>query len=400
MTGKQASRLALPIIGVTLFRLVINTARRFAYPFAPALSRGLGVSLSAITSVIAISQITALIGAFIGPFSDRLGYRKVMVGGMLILGVGMLAAACFPFYAVVLVAMLLAGLSKSVFDPALQAWISSKVSYKNRGLAIGVIETAWAGSTLIGIPLVAILMDRFGWKSPFAVMGGLGIASSLCLFFLIPADPVDCRIVRQPFKMASAYKKVFSSQAALGAMGFAFFTGAANDNLFVVYGAWLEKSLGLDLLSLGLSTGVIGIAELSGEGLTALASDRLGLSRTVIIGSALSVLGYIALPFCGASVPMALASLGILFLFFELSMVSSISLCTEILPDQRATMMSCYYAMAGIGRAVGALMGGIVWQNGGMLFTGSVSGVLTIIGLGCLVAGLRASRNRKSHVEL
>jgi MFS transporter, DHA1 family, inner membrane transport protein len=48
MTDKLASRLVLPIIGATFFRLVLNTARRFVYPFAPALSRGLGVSLSSI----------------------------------------------------------------------------------------------------------------------------------------------------------------------------------------------------------------------------------------------------------------------------------------------------------------------------------------------------------------
>ena len=52
------SRLTLSIVVTTLCRLVLNTARRFVYPFAPALSRGLGVPLTAITSLIAINQAT------------------------------------------------------------------------------------------------------------------------------------------------------------------------------------------------------------------------------------------------------------------------------------------------------------------------------------------------------
>ncbi|WP_372683496.1 MFS transporter, partial [Desulfosarcina sp.] len=152
------SNLFLPIVGTTFFRLVLNTARRFAYPFAPVLSRGLGVSLSAITSLIAINQVTSVLGALIGPISDRLGYRKMMIAGMAMLAAGMLAAAFFPIYAVVLVALFLAGLGKSIFDPAVQAWVGNRVPYRRRALVMGMMETSWSASTLIGIPLVAILM--------------------------------------------------------------------------------------------------------------------------------------------------------------------------------------------------------------------------------------------------
>lgn len=389
MTDRLFSRLVLPIIGATFFRLVTNTARRFVYPFAPAFSRGLGVSLTAITSIIAINQVTALIGAVIGPFSDRLGYRRMMIAGMAMLGLGMIAAAIFPLYAVVLVALFLAGLGKSIFDPAVQAWASNRVPYHRRALVIGILEISWASSTLIGIPLVAILMDRYGWQSPFLAMGLLGCTGMIGLFFLIPADPIDGGPSLSRQSIVGAYRKLLSSRPALGALGFAFFTSAGNDNLFVVYGAWLEKSFGLDLLALGLGTSLIGLAELAGEGLTASLSDRLGLKRAVILGGSLSMLSYFSLPLSAISLPVALTAMAVLFLLFEFAMVSSLSLCTELLPNLRATMMSGFLAMAGIGRAVGALMGGVVWQHGGIFATGSISGLLTLMGIVCLVFGLR-----------
>ena len=389
MTEKPSPRLALPIMGATLFRLVINTARRFIYPFAPAISRGLGVSLTAITSIIAINQVTALLGAAIGPFSDRWGYRRMMITGMAMLGLGMLAAAIFPLYTVVLLALFLAGLGKSIFDPAVQAWVSHRVPFRRRALVIGIMEVSWAASTLIGIPIVAILIDQFGWQSPFLVMGALGFTGMIALLFLIPADAADNSSSISFKAIAGAYKKLFSNPAALGALGFAFFISAGNDNLFVVYAAWLEKGFGLDIVALGVSTSLIGLAELAGEGITASLSDRLGLARAVFLGSILSVVSYFTLPLCAISLSTALTALAILFLFFEFAMVSSLSLCTELLPELRATMMSGFFAMAGIGRAVGALIGGAVWHHGGILAIGSVSGFFTMAGLGCLVYGLR-----------
>jgi MFS family permease len=110
------------IIGPAAFcRLVFNTARRFAYPFAPVLSRSLGVPLTAVTSMIAVNQATAMLGLFFGPLADRMGYRLMMLSGLALLVGGMFAAGFFPFFTMVLIAFFLAGLGKSIFDPAVQA---------------------------------------------------------------------------------------------------------------------------------------------------------------------------------------------------------------------------------------------------------------------------------------
>jgi DHA1 family inner membrane transport protein len=43
-------RLVLELAAAALARLFLDTARRFAYPFAPALARGLEVPLTSVTS--------------------------------------------------------------------------------------------------------------------------------------------------------------------------------------------------------------------------------------------------------------------------------------------------------------------------------------------------------------
>jgi DHA1 family inner membrane transport protein len=195
------------------------------------------------------------------------------------------------------VALFLAGLGKSIFDPAVQAWVGNRVPYRRRALVMGIMETSWSASTLIGIPLVAIFMDRYGWQSPFLVMGGLGCIGAIALFFIIPKSLNRKFEKYHPSEYLGAYSRLIANKPALGALGYVFFVSAANDNLFVVYGAWLEKSFGLGIVALGLGTSLIGVAELAGRRPHRRVSDRFGLKRSLIAGLSLSVMSYFALPF-------------------------------------------------------------------------------------------------------
>jgi predicted MFS family arabinose efflux permease len=370
-------------------RLVLNTARRFAYPFAPVLSRGLKVPLTAVTLLIAINQATAIPGIVFGPLADRLGYRLMMLCGLGMLAVGMLTGGFLPVYWVVMAAVFFAGLGKTIFDPAIQAYVSERVPFQRRGLVIGFLEFSWAGSTLVGIPLLGLVIEGWGWRAAFFVLGGLGLLGFWVLRFLIPKGPKNKATHRSSIGLLSAWRQLGRERTALGAIGFAFFISVANDNLFVVYGAWLEKAFSLSVVALGLGTGAIGVAELLGEILTAALADRFGLKRSVILGLSLCLLCYGILPLLGNSISIALAGLFAIFLTFEFTIVSFLSLCTELLPGSRATMMSSYFAAAGMGRILGALVGGPVWVAGGIVATSSVSVVISTLALAALMWGLK-----------
>ncbi|MGD8519913.1 MAG: MFS transporter [Desulfobacterales bacterium] len=386
--GESTSSLIIKVAVVTICRLVLNTARRFAYPFAPVLSRSLGVPLTAITSLIAVNQATAILGMFFGPVADRLGYRLIMLAGLTMLVVGMLAASFFPYYAVLLFTLFLAGMAKSIFDPAVQAYISERVPYRRRGLAIGFLEVSWAGSTLVGIPVIGLLISALGWRSPFLVMGVLGLIGIVILRKLMPAKKKSDDTLKTSFSFRDSWKQLVAERTALGALGFALFASIANDNLFVVYGAWIENAFQLSIVALGLGTSVIGIAELLGESMTAALADRFGLKRSVMVGLLLSTLCYAILPLFGKTLSLALAGLFLIFFTFEFMIVTSLSLMTELLPGSRATMMAGCFATAGIGRVIGALIGGPIWLAGGILTTSLISACLSGLALVSLSWGL------------
>lgn len=367
-----------------LARVLLNTARRFPYPFAPALARGLDVPLTAITSLVAVNQATGLLAPVLGNLADRHGPKTLMLAGLACLAGGMLAAGLLPAYAVVLAGLALAGLGKSCFDPALQAYVAERVPYARRGLAIGLVEVAWAASSLLGIPLAGLLIARLGWRAPFLALGGLGLVAMV----LVAGALGGGRAARGAAPgRGGAWREVIGRRAARGALGYAFLFSMANDSLFVVYGAWLERDFQLGLVGVGAATTAIGVGELAGEGLTAALADRVGLRRAVLAGAALTGVAYLALPLASRTLPLALACLFLAFLAFEFTVVTGISLFTEVVPAARGTMMASVAATSSAGRVAGALLGGQVWIAAGLGGTAVAASTLTGLALSCLVLG-------------
>jgi predicted MFS family arabinose efflux permease len=294
-----------------------------------------------------------------------------------------------PLYSVLMVSLFLTGLAKSIFDPSLQAFIGNFVPYAKRGKIIGITELAWAASTLIGIPLSGMVVQRFSWQTPFFIIGGLSLLSFFILFTTMPkgGGPKTAPAPKASSPFLSNWKTLLKTRRVAGILGFAFFMALANDNLFVIYGAWLEESYHLSLTAIGFGTIFIGLSEVLGEGFTVFFSDRIGLKKTCLTGTGLCCLAYFFLPVLDIGLPHVLTGLFLVFFFFELTIVTSMGLSTELVPELRASTMSAFFAMAGLGRVAGAFLGGILWSRAGLWPVCLVSGTCTLLALICLAMG-------------
>ena len=391
MSPRRASetrRLVVELGAAALARFFLNTARRFAYPFAPALARGLDVPLTQVTSLVAINQGSGLLSPVLGPLVDRWGPRALMLLGLSGLALGMLAAALLPLYATVLIALGMAGFGKSCFEPAVQAFVGARMRWERRGLAIGLIEFAWSGSSLVGIPLLGLAIERYGWRSPFFILGALAVASIVMIALLVPpiqTGAAGSRLVR----LRETWGRLLRRRPTIGALGYSLCFSMANDTVFVIYGAWLERDFHLPLAALGGATMAIGAAELLAEGLTAALSDRVGLARAAVGGIVATAAAYLAMPLVARTLPLALGALFVAFLAFEFTAVTAVGLITELMPDARGAMMGVFGTGSSAGRMLGALTGGYVWVAGGLVGTGCVAACLSLFALASLLWGLR-----------
>lgn len=384
----------------TLTKLLLNISRRLIYPFAPEFARGLNVDLSAITSVIAINQATSVLGPVGASFADTYGYRILMLLSLGMMTIGTFAVGMIPMYSVLVICLFLAGLAKSIFDPSLQAFISDFVPIEKRGRIIGITELAWAGSTLVGIPLAGLVIEKFSWQTPFLIIGGLSL---VCFFILLNIMPKVKKKTRSPeagTRLISNWKTIIKNRKVRGILSFVFFMALANDNLFVIYGAWLEKSYSLSLAAIGFGTVFIGLSELLGEGCTVLFSDRIGLKKSIVIGLTLCTCTYFLLPVMDIGLGYVLTGLFLVFFTFEFTIVTSMSLSTELVPELRASTMSAFFAIGGLGRVAGAFLGGIIWSSYGLVPVCLISGFCTLAALISFLIGFSGYREKRCENKI
>lgn len=390
------------LLAIFFFRLLLNTGRRFIYPFAPALARELSLPLGAVTSIIAATQCTSILGLFSGPIADRIGNRFMMRVGLGLLAVGMLICGLVPQYWFIFTGLVLAGFGKTVFDPAIQSFIGHTVPFEKRGRIIGIIETSWAGATLFSIPALGLLISHSGFQTSFITLALLASCCWLYVGFVIPHTTETTGTYREKAKVsiATALLETLRYRPTAAMMAFGFWISLGNDALFVVYGFWFEKEFAVSLVTLGFTTVAIGSAELLGETLTSLFSDRIGLRNFLLLALSLVVISYLLLPVLGFALLPAMLGIFLVFLFFETAMVTSFGLSTELMPQARATMMAGFYAAGGIGRVLGVILGGLGWKLGGIKLVAGGAAFATITGLLFFLWGFQKIKTEKGDQDL
>jgi predicted MFS family arabinose efflux permease len=385
---RAAPRLRVQLVAVTLVRVIINTAHRMVYAFLPVLSRGLGLPLETLTALLSLRGALGMTSPFFGGIPDRFGRRHAMLIGLAIFSLGLLLPALLPGPVAFVGFLILVVVAKFIFDPALQAYLGDRTAYARRGLVIAFSEMGWSGAALLGIPLAGLLIARSDWRAPFVPLSVAGLAAGAALWFIIPSDAPARGQGRGPIPGHLA--AVWRNPAVLAGLSLGLLLSAGNENLNVVYATWLERSFGLSVAALGLSTTVIGVAELAGEGLVMWLADRLGKRRAIAIGIVANAAAYLALPFAGHSLPLALGGLFCVFISFEFTIVATLPLMTELVPRARGRVMSTNVAALAAGRMVGALLGGFVFQFG-FLWTGLASVACSLVALAVLAGFVRES---------
>lgn len=397
MTEKKPPSLPVELGALTVSRLIVNTGLRMVYPFLPVFARGLGVSLAAVASLVAIRGFVSLLSPLFGPLSERYGRRPVLALSMLVFGLGCAVVVIWPHLWAFGLSLAVIAIAKIVFDPAMQAFLGDTVPYARRGQALAVTELSWAGAFFVGIPIMGFVIKWQGWQAPFAWLGVLAVGAAIVLWRLLPKT-------RQHSDKAISLRPTLAllrkEPVVWAASAYVMLLMAANELILVVYGDWMEVSFGLTVTSLGLASIVIGTAELTGELTTAFSVDRVGKRRFVIITGSLAALTYLTLPFASVSLAAALISLFVLFLFFEMSVVGGVPLMTEIVPSARSIVLSLIVAAAGLGRALGALVGPALWSSGNLVFIGLASGLITAVAVVILALWVYEGEAGRRTVEV
>jgi DHA1 family inner membrane transport protein len=350
-------------------RVSLNLGVRVTYPFLPAMACGLGIPFEQAGLLVAARHFVGLSSPLWGTVADRKGQAWCMTAGLLFLFSGALAVSLSRGFLPAMAGFIFLGLAKSAYDPSVQAFVSARVPYSLRARALGILETSWALSWLLGMPLSGLLISRFGWRSPFLLLLGAAILSLVATRSLgeVRSAPPQPPGVQLPTVATAAPPGIVNGTTLLVLLVTLSLT-FANENIVIVYGAWLEESFNLQVRALGFFSILVGVAELAGELTVAAIVDRLGKRRGILAGLILVGLTYLILPFCKVSLLSCLTGLGAMFFLFEFTLVSIFPYVSELAPARRGTLLALNYTCAIVGRFLGSLTGPWLWQRSHELF--------------------------------
>jgi predicted MFS family arabinose efflux permease len=376
---------------LTVSRLFVNTGLRMVYPFLPAFARGLGVSLPVLASFVSVRGFASLVSPLFGPLSERFGRRKILALAMVLFSGGCLIVFIWPELWAFVLTLAAVSVAKVIYDPAMQAYIGDTVPYEKRGRSLAITELSWAGAFFLGVPLVSFAIQEQSWQAPFIWLAILGIFAGVALFRLLPK--VDGRIGTVT-NLRESWHVIRQKPVIWAAAIYILLVMAANELILIVYGDWMETSFGLSITSLGLATAVIGGAEVTGEVMTAIAVDRIGKRPFVITTGIVTAVMYFLLPNVSVVLVAALISLFVLFFFFEMTVVGGIPIMTELVPWARGIVLSVILAAGGLGRAIGALVGPILWTQGDLQLLGLVSAITMGVATAILAIWIHEGREK------
>lgn len=347
------------LIVTTLVRLVVNTAFRLFYPFVPELSRAFAVPAEALTAAVSARGAVGLVSPLIGAAADRIDRRTLMLLGLAVVSGALGLIGVAPSLTMIGFGAALMAVGKLAYDLGVLAHIGDQTPYAQRGRVIGLSETSWSGAALIGLPLVGLVIGRFGAQAPFLILAGLVALSLIAIAGVVRASPAGTRRGVASQLPRPTLRTLLSRPGVAPILLTSLLIPLANEVLNAIYGLWLEGSFGLSVESIGASAVVFGMAELAGEGCIALFADRLGKRNLAIVGALLGVAAYLALPMLSATGRIELALLGVggVYLGFEILVVGSIPIVSELAPEARATILSTSGAMQSAGRLFGAWAG-------------------------------------------
>ncbi len=160
--------------------------------FVEALQRDFGASRGSVSLVFSLAGFLYFgLGIVSGPLADRFGSRPLAVAGMILTGLGLMAAsAARSLWEVYAAYGLGVGLGVGcAYVPAIgavQRWF-----VRRRGFASGLAVSGIGVGTLAMPPLASLLIDGLGWRGAYLVLGALAAIAGGGLALLIENDPRD-----------------------------------------------------------------------------------------------------------------------------------------------------------------------------------------------------------------
>lgn len=339
----------------------------------PDASRGLLVSI--------YSGTLAAAALVMGPVSDRIGRRQVMLIGSGALVVVLIGHALVQTFAGMLVVRALAGAAGGLLSGAAVSYVGDYFPYARRGWATGWVMSGVSFGLVLGIPLGRMLAAAAGFRLPFLVFAVLMAISFVLIWLLVPQPDIERDKTRVTvLGTMRRYRDLLSGRAVQAASATYFLMYFSLGLLVVYLPQWLTANFSLVVevagrpLAIGgmpidfiaalfLVGGVVSVAVGPAAGTL---SDTIGRKPLIILSCIGLAIVTVALTYVVTERWIAYPVYIAIMVFFAMRMSPLQALLTGLVPDKlRGTLLSLAIAVGQVGTGLGAGLSGMLYAGAG-----------------------------------
>lgn len=335
-------------------------------PLGAMLMPALHISPSQFGWVVSAYAFSAGSAGFLAAgFADRFDRKKLLLFFYTGFVVGTLLCGIANSYEFLLGARIVTGLFGGVIGSISFAIITDLFVFQQRGRVMGIVQTAFAGSQIMGLPIGLYLANLSDWHAPFLMVVVVSFVVGILIVFRL--RPVDAHLKLKTDRKAihhlkhtltqPRYVQGFATTALLSTGGF----------MLMPFGsAFSVNNLGVDIHDLPMVYMVTGCVSMIVGPFVGRLADKLGSYPTFLGGSVLTmvVVAYYTRLF---HIPLWLVIAVSCFMFAGVSarMVASSTLLSVLpAPTDRGSFMSVSSSLQQISGGLAAVLAGmIVVQN-------------------------------------
>lgn len=331
-------------------------------PLGAKLLNELHITTSQFGNVVSAYAFSAGIsGILAAGFADKFDRKKMLLFFYTGFVLGTLLCGIAPNYEFLLMARIVTGIFGGVISSITFAISTDLFAMEVRGRVMGFIQTAFAASQVMGLPIGLYLANHFDWHAPFLMIVGLCIVVGIAI--VVYMKPIDAhlktRIDRNPFHhlvktiIETRYARTFAATALLATGGFMMLPFAA---------AFSVNNLGVTDAQLPMVYLFVGIFSIFAGPLVGMLSDKIGKYKVFTFGSIWTAI--IAVIYCNYGLtPIWLVILTNIIMFVGVTsrMISASALTTAIpAPQDRGAFMSINSAVQQFSGGIAAIVAGLI----------------------------------------
>lgn len=351
-------------------------------PLGALIMPALSVSPAQFGTVVSAYAFAAGISGFLtAGFADRFDRKKLL----LFFYAGFIAGTAWCGLATSFESLLLARIFTGVFGGVIGSVVLAIATDlfppQMRGRVMGFIQTAFAASQILGIPIGIWLSNRWDWQVPFLTLAALGVAAGLLIAVnLRPvAEHLKSPQERSPF--AHLLHTLVEPRHALSFVA-VLFLATGGFMLMPFSSAFTVNNLGIALEQLPIIYLASGAAMVFAGPLVGKLADSFGKLRTLFVGTALTIVMVLIYTHLGASTLVVVTIINaVLFIGILSRMIAFQALMSQVpAPAHRGSFNAVSASLSQLAGGLAAVVAGHIVQQGadGKLHHYDVAGYVVV----------------------